>query len=110
MVVVGGVNSDLHISPRTLVYHLGNNTWEVLETRTLDLPGKQALIIFVQWWGRTAEVDTCVQVCMDTVRCLMFLPTLCWCPVATCTHDLVLLSLPPSTRLILPPLLGEESS
>ena len=40
LVVVGGVNSDLHISPTTLLYHVLNNTWQLLPIRTLGLPGK----------------------------------------------------------------------
>lgn len=42
LVVVGGVNSDLHISPKTLLYHLGDDSWEVMPTRTLDPPGELA--------------------------------------------------------------------
>ena len=41
LVIVGGVNSDLHISAATLLYHTSNTTWEVLPTRTLDIPGQQ---------------------------------------------------------------------
>ena len=40
LVVIGGVTGDLAISPATLIYHLVNNSWEVLPSRTLDLPGK----------------------------------------------------------------------
>ena len=41
LVVVGGVNDDLHLSPSTLLYHVLNNTWELLPIRTLGLPGRQ---------------------------------------------------------------------
>lgn len=47
LVVVGGVNSDLHISPATLLYHVFSNTWELLPTRTLNLPGKQLAQLFL---------------------------------------------------------------
>ena len=40
MVVIGGVNSGLHISPRTMIYNLVSGSWETLQTTTLDLPGK----------------------------------------------------------------------
>ena len=40
LVVVGGVNSDLYLSPSTLLYHVLDNTWELLPIRTLGLPGR----------------------------------------------------------------------
>ena len=40
LVVVGGVNGDLHLSPSTLLYHVLNNAWELLPIRTLGLPGR----------------------------------------------------------------------
>ena len=59
LVVIGGVNRDQRISPRTLLYHLVTDSWEVLPVRTLDLPGKLHCVTQLTAHALAYKICTC---------------------------------------------------